>query len=480
MHKLENAKILVVDDEPDARLAVAEVLATVGFTVETAGDAFKALGKAADFAPDVVVTDLRMPGMDGFELMARLRATPSPPAFVLLTGVNDVATAVKAIRDGAADYLVKPIQAAPLIAVVREQVEHRRVLAQLEALRSRPEQRRIVHGMIGQSEPMARIHEAIARVAPARSSVLITGESGTGKELVAEAIHANSPRAAGPFIKVHCAALAETLLESELFGHERGAFTGAVAQREGRFAAADKGTLFLDEIGEISLSIQVKLLRFLQEREFERVGGDRPQRVDVRIIAATHRDLPAMVRDRTFREDLFYRLNVVTIDMPPLRDRPDDIPALAQFFFERSRVENGRQLTELSPETIAALTAYPWPGNVRELQHAIERAVVMSRGPAVEVADLPPPLQAHHEPREPAIAIPGSSLRAIERHAVLKTLEAAKGSTSKAAAILEVTPRTIQYKLHEYLPAKKTGVPSIARATEDALPGVPSADPSPT
>ncbi|MCX5743626.1 MAG: sigma-54 dependent transcriptional regulator [Proteobacteria bacterium] len=461
-------KVLVVDDEADARLAVADLLMHEGFEVETAGDAFKALGKLENFAPDLVVSDLRMPGMDGLELMQRLQTYPDPPRFVLLTGVKEVSSAVAAMRQGAADYLTKPVNSDELVVIVQHQLEHRRALEELRALRARVHDRPVGNGMVGASAAMHRVYEGIEQVARSRSTVLITGESGTGKELVAAAIHAASPRASGPFIKVHCASLAETLLESELFGHERGAFTGAVARREGRFAAAHRGTLFLDEIGEISPSIQVKLLRFLQEHEFEPVGGDRPVRVDVRVLAATHRDLPAMVVAGTFREDLFYRLNVISIEVPALRDHLEDLPLLAHHFFERYTHDNGKPLEGISAAALGALRAHGWPGNVRELAHAIERAVVMSAGPMLELDDLPPTVRGLAVALDGGIAIPGSTLHEVERYTILKTLEATGGSTTKAAAILDVTRRTIQYRLQEYRRADKTMGPALATPTSNA------------
>ena len=460
-------RVLVVDDEADARTAVADLLAHDGFEVETAGDAFKALTKLEEFEPDIVVSDLRMPGMDGLELMERLGASPNPPRFVLLTGVTEVATAVHAMRRGAADYLTKPVDGDELVVTVQRQLEHQRELVELRVLRARAGERPLPHRMVSASAAMEQIYEMIDQVAPSRVTVRLTGESGTGKELVAAAIHAASPRAGGPYIKVHCASLAETLLESELFGHERGAFTGAVARREGRFAAADGGTLFLDEIGEISMSVQVKLLRFLQEHEFEPVGSDRSVRVDVRVIVATHRDLAAMVKAGTFREDLYYRLNVIMIDLPALRDRPEDIAPLGQHFFDKATHDNGKPLEGISVAAWHAMRAYAWPGNVRELEHAIERAVVMSAGPMIELDDLPPAVRGATVGLDTPVAIPGASLRDIERYAILKTLESTGGSTSKAAAILDVTPRTIQYRLQEYRRAEKGMGPAIARTTSD-------------
>ncbi len=451
---LRRGRILIVDDEAEARTTLAHLLGRAGFATETAGDGFKALGKLAHVQPEVVICDLRMPGMDGLELLARIRAMPQPAAVVLLTAVDAAAPALAAIRAGAAAYLVKPVEFDHLVAVIDELVP--RVRPEVVPLRAAPR-----HGMIGESPAMRTLYAAIDQIAPARASVLLTGETGTGKELVAAALHHGSRRADGPFIKVHCAALAETLLESELFGHERGAFTGAVSRREGRFTAAHGGTLLLDEIGEISPSLQVKLLRFFQDHEVERVGGDQAIKVDVRVIAATHRDLAAMVAKGTFREDLFYRLNVVALEVPPLRDRLVDVPLLVQHFFERAVVANARPLTGLTPAAMRALCAHRWPGNVRELEHAIERAVVLTAGSHIDVDDLPATLRGGTAAAPDAIAIPGSSLRAIERHAILKTLEATGGSTSKAAAILEITARTIQYKLHEYRHADTGHVPAL-------------------
>ena len=304
--------------------------------------------------------------------------------------------------------------------------------------------------MIGSSDPLVAVAEQVRQVAPSRASILLTGESGTGKELVAAAIHELSPRASGPFVKVHCAALAETLLESELFGHERGAFTGAQARRDGRFQLAHGGTLFLDEIGEISPSIQVKLLRFLQEREFERVGGSDPIRVDVRIIAATNRDLLTEVREGRFREDLYYRLNVIAIEMPALRDRRSDVPLLAAHFLDRFAGENDKEIAGFSDAAAELMSGYFWPGNVRELENVVERAVVLANGSMIEVEHLPPAVRDAPEPESGAPPMPGATLAEVERYLILKTLEETGGSTSRAADILGVSVRKIQYRLREY------------------------------
>ena len=450
-------RILVVDDEANARTALAELLRDEDYDVETAADAFKALGKYAEHAPHVVVTDLKMPGMDGTELVKRLRALPDPAAVIVVTAFGAVQSAVEAMHAGAAEYLTKPLHFEELLLVIERVLAHHRLAAEARILRARLDDRFARHNIIGSAPPMRRVFELIEQVAPSRASVLVTGESGTGKELVAAAIHQRSPRAAGPFVKVHCAALAESLLESELFGHERGAFTGAIARRDGRFSLAHGGTLLLDEIGEISPSIQIKLLRFLQEHEFERVGGDQSIEVDVRIIAATSRDLPQMIRDGTFREDLFYRLDVVSIEMPPLRERATDIPLLAQFFLDRFARDNGKSIDGFATEALQLLVAYPWPGNVRELENAIERAVVMTVGTRIEVTQLPPSVAPPAATMPGGIPpIPGTTLADLERFAILKTLEATGGSTSKAAAWLGISVRKIQYKLHEYSQAPRS------------------------
>ncbi|HEX2573092.1 MAG TPA: sigma-54 dependent transcriptional regulator [Polyangia bacterium] len=453
-------RILVVDDEANARSALAELLRDEGYAVETAADGFKALPKLEEFSPDVVVTDLKMPGLDGMGLMRKVHEQDPERVVIVMTAFGGVQSAVAAMRQGAADYLTKPINFEELAVVVERAIERRHLRQEAGQLRARLADRQRIHNIIGSSPAMQPVFDAILQVAPTRASVLITGDSGTGKELVAAAIHAHSPRATGPFIKLHCAALAETLLESELFGHERGAFTGALNRRDGRFQQADRGTLFLDEIGEISPAIQVKLLRFLQEHEFERVGGNQTIKVDVRIVAATNRNLLERVKSGHFREDLYYRLNVVTIEMPALRRRGSDIGLLAMHFLRRYAKENGRDIKGFTDEALERLARYPWPGNVRELENTIERAVVVSRTDVIRVEDLNPALVAP-APAEggsaPATSpvpgmppIPGSSLGEIEKFAILKTLEQTGGSTSKAAEILGISPRKIQYRLQEY------------------------------
>ena len=352
-----------------------------------------------------------------------------------------------------------------LSVVVAREIEQRRLRAETGLLRARLSEKYSFQNIIGSSAPMQAVFKTVAQIAPSRASVLITGESGTGKELIAAAIHERSPRAKGPFVKLHCASLAESLLESELFGHERGSFTGAQTRRDGRFQQANHGTLFLDEIGEISPAVQVKLLRFLQEREFERVGGNETITVDVRVIAATNRNLQRMVEEGKFREDLFYRLNVISLEMPTLRARPSDTSLLASHFLRKYAAENEKELRGFSAEALEQMAAYNWPGNVRELENIVERAVVLAQSAEVTLADLPPQLAAV-KARE-GIQIPGATMDEIERYAITKTLESTGGSTGRAAEILNVSVRKIQYKLHEYESAPKSARPSVSdRETE--------------
>jgi DNA-binding NtrC family response regulator len=442
-------RILIVDDESNARAALSEILREDGYATETAADGFKALGKLEEFSPDVILTDLKMPGLDGIAFMEKARTAAPGTVFVVMTAFGTISSAVEAMKKGAENYLLKPLDPEALGAVVDRAMEKARLVQEARRLRERLREHNAFSHIVSADPKMESVLELVAQVGPSKASVLITGESGTGKELIAEAIHLASPRAKAPFVRLHCAALSESLLESELFGHERGAFTGAVGRREGRFRQADGGTLFLDEIAEVSAAVQVKLLRFLQEKTFERVGGNETLKVDVRIIAATNRDLGAEIKRGTFREDLFYRLNVVTVELPPLRDRRGDIPALASFFLRRYAAENGKTLETFADDALETLLEYRWPGNVRELENVVERAVVLCDGPRIERKHLPPSVVPSVE-RGGAPPIPGSTIADLERYAILKTLEACGGSTSKAATVLGVSPRKIQYKLHEY------------------------------
>ncbi len=443
-------RILIVDDEANARTALAELLRGEGYVVETAADGFKALPKLEELEPDVVVTDLKMPGLTGLELMEKARARDPECVVIVMTAFAAVGSAVQAMRQGAADYLTKPVNLDELLLVLTRELERKRLRREAGQLRARLAERHRIKNLIGSSAAMQEVFAAVLQVAPSRASVLVTGESGTGKELIAAAIHEYSPRAKGPFVKLHCAALAESLLESELFGHERGAFTGAIGRREGRFEQANGGTLFLDEIGEISPTIQVKLLRFLQEHEFERVGGNQTIKVDVRIVTATNRNLQERVKQGQFREDLYYRLNVVGIEMPPLRARESDIVLLATHFLDKLARENGRTFDGFTDEALARLASYAWPGNVRELENAIERAVVVCKRARIGVEDFAAAIASPEKRSDGMPKIPGATMEELERFAILKTLEHTGGSTSRAAELLKISPRTIQYRLQQY------------------------------
>jgi two-component system, NtrC family, response regulator len=448
-------RLVVIDDEVNAAAALETLLREDGYEVAIAHDAHAGLQLLEKDEPDVVLTDLRMPGMDGIELLSRIKQIRPETMVILMTAYGTVKTAVRAMKLGAEDYLGKPIDVEELEVVLQRAIEKKALLAETRHLRERLEHKYRFDNLVGESPEMLAVFKAIRQVAPSSASVLLLGESGTGKELFAQALHQNSPRRQKPFVRVACAALPETLLESELFGHEKGSFTGAIATRAGRFEAADGGTLFLDEIGDISPTVQVKLLRFLEEREFERVGGNKTYKVDVRIVAATHRDLKKKLEDGTFREDLYYRLNVIEIQIPPLRSRPGDIPILAQHFLRKYGEANGKEMEGLSDEVMALLLAHPWQGNVRELENAMERAVVLATTPTLGALHFPTLRKAAPDLSGPAdgapgVRIPGCTLAQLEREAILRTLEAVEGSTSRAAVILDISARKIQYKLKEY------------------------------
>ena len=449
-------KVIVIDDEVNAAAALETLLQEDGYEVAQAHDARAGLALLEKTDADVVLTDLRMPGMDGLELLTRIKEIRPEVMVLLMTAYGTVKTAVKAMKLGAEDYLGKPIDVEELEVVLERVLEKKRLLEETQVLRERVGKKYRFDNLVGESPEILAAVKAVQQVASSSASVLLLGESGTGKELFAQAIHQNSPRRGKPFIKVACAALPETLLESELFGHEKGSFTGALYTRAGRFEAADGGTLFLDEIGDISPTVQVKLLRFLEEREFERVGGNRTFRVDVRIVVATHRDLYRKVQEGTFREDLYYRLNVVEVHVPALRERTGDIPLLAHHFLRKFAAANGKDVREFDDDVLTMLLRHAWPGNVRELENAMERAVVMSEEPVLRPAHFPTlrraAVKAEGTPAAGGseIAIPGSTLEEIEREAILRTLEAVGGSTSRASEILQISPRKIQYKVKEY------------------------------
>ncbi|APR83485.1 Response regulator of zinc sigma-54-dependent two-component system [Minicystis rosea] len=449
------SRILVVDDEPSARSGMQKLLEQEGYDVDAAADGPSALVIAAERAPDVVITDLKMPKMDGVALLGKLREQDGDLPVIVVTAFGDVGSAVRAMRAGAADYLTKPVDFEALTVSIERALERRALRAEADELRRQLREREGdgLSGLIGASPAMQKVYRTARQVAGARATVLITGESGTGKGELARAIHRKSPRAQAPFVSLHCAALVDSLLESELFGHEKGSFTGADRRRIGRFEQANGGTLFLDEVGEIPPATQVKLLRVLQERSFERVGGNEPVQVDVRLIAATNRDLAADVQEGRFREDLYYRLNVVHIDMPPVRVRDNDVLLLASHFLRRFAADNRREIEGFSDRARAKLLSHRWPGNVRELENAVERAVVLCEGNRIEEEHLP--IEVAPVARG-AVRIPGATMAEVERFAILSTLEATNGSTAKAAEMLDISVRTIQYRLHEYGVAAKS------------------------
>jgi DNA-binding NtrC family response regulator len=442
-------KLLVVDDEKNIREGLAAALEMDGYEVVRAadgGEGWKRFGKG-DI--DLVITDLRMPGMGGEELMRRVLAeTPGLPV-IILTGHGTVENAVAAMRDGAWDFLTKPVNLDRLSLLVKRALANRELVVRHRRMEEELERHKQFENIIGRSAVMRKVFDTINRAAPTKASILITGESGVGKELVADAIHELSPRKGRPLIKVHCAALSEGLLESELFGHEKGAFTGAVSRKRGRFELANEGTLFLDEIGEIDQNIQIKLLRVLQEREFERVGGEDTIETDVRVVAATNKDLKAEIGKGNFREDLYFRLNVVNIHVPPLRERKDDIPLLAAVFLKEFSAENGKTIAGIHEKARSRLYAYDWPGNIRELRNCIESAVVMSAGSVITEDDLPPALCAQGE--EGCTRIPlGTTLEEAEKIIVRDTLAFHKGNKSKTAETLAIGRKTLHRKLIEW------------------------------
>ena len=449
-HELNHkGRILVVDDEPSARSGLSRLLVQEGYIADTAEDGAKALALATERPPDVIVTDLKMPGMDGIELCRRLREQDPDLPVIVVTAFGDVNSAVQAMRAGADDYLTKPVDFDALLLALERATQRRELRAEADNLRRQIREREGegLEGLIGVSPAMQKVYRVARQVAGARATVLITGESGTGKGELARAVHLKSPRVKGPFVSLHCAALAESLLESELFGHEKGSFTGADRRRIGRFELANGGTLFLDEVGDIPASTQVKLLQVLQERTFERVGGNEPISTDVRVIAATNHDLAADVQEGRFREDLYYRLNVVHIDMPPLRVRDGDVLLLANSFLRKFAAENKKTVVGFTDAARAKIVAHRWPGNVRELENAIERGVVLCEDAQIGEEHLPIDVAPV---AKGTVRIPGATMAEIERYSILSTLEATNGSTTRAAEMLQISVRTIQYRLHEY------------------------------
>jgi two-component system response regulator HydG len=444
-----NGTILVVDDDTAHRTMLRTLVGGWGYDISEAEDGEVAIARVRERAYDLVLMDVRMLKVSGIEALAAIKNLNPAIPVVIMTAYSSVETAVDALKQGAHDYLTKPLDFDKLRITIERAMEHTRLKAENQRLRESLGLRFDRGRIIAQSPVMVKLLDTVSQVAPSEATVLITGESGTGKELIAAAIHFNSPRRDGPFVQLNCAAIAETLLESELFGHEKGAFTGADRRREGRFCQADGGSLFLDEVSEMPLSMQVKLLRVLQEREFTRVGGDALLRVDVRLIAATNKHLPDLIAAGRFREDLYYRLNVVGLAVAPLRERREDIPLLAQHFLQAFAERNRKPLKGFTPQAMSRITRYSWPGNVRELMNAVERAVVLARADYLIEEDFP--LLPAAEPAPPVAASAGNlPLGEIEKATILRTLEAAGGNKSETARRLGITRRTLHKKLKAY------------------------------
>ena len=451
----ERPQVLIVDDEPNMRRVLAALLEREPCDVLQANDGLEALQVLDDNVVHVVVADLRMPNMDGMELLKKVVARDPNLPFVVLTAHGMVDTVVEAMKLGAFDFITKPFEKDELLAIVRKALRSVRLDAAAPPPAPPGESRR--YRIIGESEPMQQVYAILDKVAATPTTVLITGESGTGKELVARALHANSRLAARPYIRVNCAAIPRELIESEFFGYEKGAFTGAVTSKPGRFELADGGTLFLDEIGEIPLEMQVKLLRAIQEHEFERVGGLRTLRVNVRLIAATNKDLARCVAEGTFREDLFYRLNVVSIRLPPLRERVEDIPPLCAHFIERFNERLGRRIEGFEPEAMAALRRHHWPGNVRELENLVERCVLFANGPRIGPADLPETVRgaagassaaAPDDPLALKSQVKAAAER-VERDLIDRALRVTDHNVTRAAKLLRISRKSLQVKMRD-------------------------------
>lgn len=452
--------ILVVDDEPNYLIIMSELLGEEGFETITTDNGRQALEIAESADIDLVLTDMQMPGMDGFSLLQAIKTSKPDLPVIMITAYGEVEKAVRAMQNGAFNYITKPFNNDELVASIKKALEHCALAKENTRLQNEVRSRYGFDHIIGKNQAMQKIYDLIDKVAPTPSTVLIAGESGTGKELVARALHYNSPRSQRPFLSLNCAALPETLLESELFGHERGAFTGAIAMRKGKFEAADTGTIFLDEIGEMPLALQAKLLRVLQDKSFERVGGNKNIKVDVRIVAATNKNLKEEVDENRFREDLYYRLNVVSVVIPPLRDRIDDIPLLVDHFIKKYAAQAGRPDLQITPESMRLLATLPWPGNVRELENTIERAAILCSGTKITPADISTEANntVDNKGQHGAGAISNMPLQgklpevldAIEKQMVTEALQESGFVQTKAAQQLGITKSLLQYKMRKY------------------------------
>ena len=451
-------RVLIVEDDAAARVGLEQLVKSWGFVAEAAGDGEEALEKVTTFRPAIVISDLVMPRMDGLELLRALQQQGADVTTLLLTAQGTVETAVEAMKEGAYDYLTKPIDLQRLKILLDKIVERLETMREVKALRRQLREHGTFGSLIGNSPEMRKIYQIIEQAAPTGASVLITGESGTGKELVAQTIHQLSPRTSHPFIAINCAAIPETLLESEIFGHEKGAFTGAADRRQGCFELADRGTLFLDEIGEMTPATQVKLLRVLQERKFRRLGGRTEQSVDVRMIAATNVDPAEAVKQGKLREDLYYRLNVFAFRLPPLRERKEDLPLLVQAFINEFNQRNQKNVVAVDHQAMRMLEHYAWPGNVRELRNVIERATILCGGSFIEPKHLPPVLAEEPPPaHQPQLALaPGTTVEEAERRLILMTLEHTRDNKTRAAEILGISLKTLHNKLNKLRLRKKT------------------------
>ncbi|HET7218248.1 MAG TPA: sigma-54 dependent transcriptional regulator [Vicinamibacterales bacterium] len=442
-------RVLIVEDDPSTRSGLAELVQAWGFQTDEASDGEEGLRKVTSFRPAIIVSDLVMPRMGGHELLRTLKDQLSDLTFILLTAQGTIESAVEAIKDGAYDYLSKPVDPQRLRILLQKAVERQETLREVRLLRRQLREQGSFGRIVGNSPGIRSLYRVIEQAAPTAASVLIWGESGTGKELVAQTIHELSPRASFPFVAINCAAIPETLLESEIFGHEKGAFTGAHDRRTGVFELAHRGTLFLDEIAEMMPATQVKLLRVLQERTFRRLGGRQEQTVDVRVIAATNRDPSEAVRDGKLREDLYYRLNVFTIDLPPLRERRADIPLLVQTFLNEFNTRNNKSVRAVDQEAMYLLERYGWPGNIRELRNVIERATILAEGDFIEARHLPPPVVSRSEQTLPTVTLsPGTTVDEAERRLILLTLEHTRNNKTRAAEILGISLKTLHNKLN--------------------------------
>jgi DNA-binding NtrC family response regulator len=452
-------RVLIVEDDSAARMGLEQLVKSWGFIAESAADGEEALDKVTSFRPAIVITDLVMPRMDGLALLRALQQQGADVTTLLLTAQGTVETAVEAMKEGAYDYLTKPIDLQRLKILLDKIVERLETMREVKSLRRQLRESGTFGSLIGNSPEMRKIYSVVEQAAPTGASVLITGESGTGKELIAQTIHHLSPRASFPFVGINCAAIPETLLESEIFGHEKGAFTGAADRRQGCFELADRGTLFLDEIGEMTPATQVKLLRVLQERKFRRLGGRVEQSVDVRVIAATNIDPQEAVKQSKLREDLFYRLNVFSFRLPPLRERKEDLALLTQSFINEFNQRNQKSIIGVDQQTMRMIEHYAWPGNVRELRNVIERATILSPGPFIEPKHLPPSLAEEPAPQhQPQVALaPGITVEEAERRLILMTLEHTRDNKTRAAEILGISLKTLHNKLNKLrLRPKKT------------------------